>query len=447
MRICTLVLTIQFLSFHLIGQDINKIIIHINTNDGNNLPLSHVTIDNENHFIADEKGNISFSSVGQTSKVKISHIGYTSIDTFINLKTQVYHGFILIPNNYTIDPITISDSQKLIEKNNWWINDIILHEFGFLVSATERSKKYIYLFDNAGNQILKSKTDFKHSTIIKGLNTGHYHLMNEQEGQELLVSTDTILFLDSSPIKQYDKTVNRFKYSKSNYTVSEDWSTYNKKLTYSVIDNKTFDRKPFYMASDQNGYKTARKTYYEIIGMYNRAIDIDDPKDIDYGMKPPKILNIAAWKGDLFSLIINNSIHIVYHDYINFQCAKLKVSSIVHSDKFYILDHIKQKMSIYNLNIDKISEDKVEVSIPEALANTEFMMSDHENELILSSGDEYYTFDIKYHKFRPVSFETEDCYYPKREFVTNNQLYTLARKSMAKHKMYIHRTQMEEGHQ
>jgi hypothetical protein len=297
-----------------------------------------------------------------------------------------------------------------------------------------------------GNQILKRNTEFKHKTIIKGLQVGHYHLLSEREGQELLVSTDTILFLDPSPIEQYEKTVNRFKFSNGNYSISEDWSMCNKKLTFSMIDNNTFVRKPFYIASDLNGYNTARKTYYKIIGMYNQAIDIDDPRDIDYGIKPPKIFNIAAWEGDPLTLVINNEIHALYHDYINFQCAKLKVSTTVHNDKFYILDHLKKKMSIYNLNQNEISADKIEVLIPEALTDADFIMSDHEKELILSSDNGYYAFDLADHKFRAISFETADFYYPKRTFVTNNQMYNLARKTMAKNKMYIHRGEREEGH-
>jgi hypothetical protein len=146
MRIIVQILIFLFFFSCLHGQSSKEITIHIGISNGNSLPLSHVTIDNDKHFIADEKGNVIFSTLSPTAIIQISHIGYASIDTIINLKTEIYHEFILLANNYTIDPITISDSQKLLEKNNWWINDIILHEFGFLISAQKNPRSVsIYL--------------------------------------------------------------------------------------------------------------------------------------------------------------------------------------------------------------------------------------------------------------------------------------------------------------
>ncbi|MGK0317089.1 MAG: hypothetical protein ACI86M_003328 [Saprospiraceae bacterium] len=445
MRITILILMVQLTFFSLIGQSAKKINIHINSNNGNSLPLSHVIVDKETHFIADEEGNITFSTLDERANIKISHIGYLSIDTIINVYAQSHYDFTLIANNYSLESITISDSKRLTEKTNWRIKDIVLHEYGFLVSSIEKSKFYIYLYDKNGSQVLKQETKFKHSTINKGLKTGHYHLMSEKSGQEIMVSTDTIMFLETSSILLYNKTVNHFKYSNSNYTISEELTKHNKNLTLSILDNKNFVRTPFYTAFDKEGYSNARKAYYNIIKMYNRAVDNDSSTDIDNGMKPPKVGGIF-WDKDLFSLVINKDIHAAYHDFINRKCTKLKVITIVKNNKFYILDNFKKKMTIYVLNEEKISKENTEIALPENMKNGDFMMTDHKNELILSSDEGYYAFDIESHKLRPISFETKNFYFPKRDFVTNNQKYTLARKSMAKNKMYIHRGEMEEGH-
>ncbi len=68
MRITILILMVQLTFFSLIGQSAKKINIHINSNNGNCLPLSHVIVDKETHLIADEEGSITFSTLRGKSK-------------------------------------------------------------------------------------------------------------------------------------------------------------------------------------------------------------------------------------------------------------------------------------------------------------------------------------------------------------------------------------------
>lgn len=426
-----------FLSLNLSSQSTQDLIIHVQTLSTENLPLAHITVDNNAHYISDNEGIATIPTNKSEVNLRISHLGYVTIDTTILLDKSMNQEFTLAPNNYSIDPITISDSQRLLEKSNWWIKDICLHEYGFLVSARENSKQYLYLYDKKGNQVQKVRNKIEHSNITKGLKTGHYHLMSEIKGQEVIVSTDTVIFLNQASIEQYEKTINHFKFSNKNYSVAEEWSLHNKRMTMSVIDNKSYERKPFYESYDEEGFIRSQSVYREILGLYYQQSERDDPRDINAGMKPDNIIKTGEWSGDLYDLIISDTIQEVYNYYISLHYNKIKTSIQIKDQKLYILDNQKKKLSIYDLEKEMINLSSRKVNLPDNIVSGEFIASNQQNELIIESNGSYFSFDTSMFLFEPISFAKRDYYFPKTNFITDNTMYTLAQRSRIKHKLSI----------
>ena len=422
----------------MVGQNSYDILILIKSIDNKLIPSAHLTLEGDKHYISNTKGEIRIQSQTSALRLKISHIGYTQNDTTINTVSDKIHTIVLKPNSYSIDPITISDKQRLFEKTNWAITDIALHEYGFVVSATEKSKRYIYLFDKNGAQILKSMLKFKHETIQNGLNPGHYHLMNSNYGKEIMVSTDTIIYLNKEPIEMYNKTLNHFIFTNSNYTIAEEWAAHNKKFTLSIIDNTSFVREPFYTSFDQDNFTRSQSAYKEIIRLYfrdcHKANPLWKPGDIS-----DNIIVDGTWSGDLIDLLVTDTIQELYSDYISLYDTEISVAAEVKNNSLFVLDDLKRTMFIFDLTEDYIYQDAKTIAIPELINKGQFVTTGQSDDLIILSGDRYFAFDIIEEKFYPIDFEDMDYYYPKTTFVENGVLYVLAQRSKMKYKKSIFR--------
>ena len=427
-----------FLQTVLVSQKSQNILIEIRSIEDVVIPSAHLILDAADHYISNKKGQIQIHSTSNLLEVQISHIGYIELDTTINIKQNQVHTIFLKSSSYIIDPVTISDKQRLFEKNNWSITDITYHEYGFVVSATENSKKHIYLFDKNGVQILKTRTKFKHNSIIHGLKIGHFHLMNNIAGQEIMVSTDTIIFLNIEPIETYEKTLDHFKFTNSNYTIAEEWAAHNKRFTLSIIDNRTFTKEPFYISFDEENYKRSQSVYREIIGLYfkdsYKANPLAKPGDIS-----DNIVQDGTWSGDLVDLLVTDTIQEVYNYYKSLYCQEVAVSTKVTNDQLFILDDHKRTMSIYGLDQEYVSQEAQEIRIPDVIIKGQFMNSSQDDELIILSEDEYYSFDLSTNTFSAIEYKQKDYYYPKTTFMDKNVLYVLAQKSRIKHKKSIFR--------
>jgi hypothetical protein len=424
---------IQFFGF---GQNIEDILILVKSSDNTFISSAHLTLDNKEHYISNQNGEIRLLSSNKNLAIQISHIGYATLDTVLNTTDIQSFTLILRESSYTIDPVTISDQQRLFEKNKWAITDITYHDYGFVVSASEKSKKYIYLFDKDGIQILKESTKFKHQTIEQGLKSGHFHLMNNKEGQEIMVSTDTIIFLSKSPIEKYEKTLLHYKYTNNNYTIAEEWSQHNKKFILSVIDNKSYKRTPFYQSFDQESFIRSQSVYREIIRLYYR-----DCHKLNPLWKPGDISdNIIAdgtWSGDLYDLIVSDTIQEVYNYYKSIYVKEISVSTAVKRNSLFVLDDMKRTMFVYSLDKQEISQEPIIIKLPDEIKKGQFVDCGHDSELIIMSDDSYFSFHLDEHRFKPIHFQKRNYYYPKSTFVDNEILYVLAQRSKIKHRKSI----------
>lgn len=438
MKSTFIILLFSLIHTVIVGQKSGDILLLIKSIDDKAIPSAHLTLEDNDHYISNTKGEIRIQSQTETIRLKITHIGYAQIDTTINTRLDQTHTIILIKNSYTIDPVTISDKQRLFEKNNWAITDIALHEYGFIVSATERSKKYIYLFDKNGVQVLKFKTNFKHETIQNGLKYGHYHLMNNNFGKEIMVSTDTIIFLSEEPSEKYEKTLNHFIFTNNNYTIAEEWAAHNKKLTLSTIDNRSFVREPFYTTFDQDNFTRSQSVYREIIGLYYRDCHklnpLWKPGDIS-----DNIIEEGTWSGNLIDLLVSDTIQEIYSDYISLYDTEIAVSTEVKDNSLFVLDDLKRTMFIFDMTDEYIYQDAKEVAIPESIIKGQFVNTGQSDHLIILSEDNYFAFDRSDNSFHSIEFEEKDYYYPKTTFVENEVLYVLAQKSKIKYKRSIFR--------
>ena len=422
----------------LISQNAHNILLEIRSIDDAAISSAHLTIDRNDHYISNNNGEIRITSNSQFLEVQISHIGYVKLDTTLNIEQNYLHTLYLKPSSYSIDPITISDKQRLFEKTNWSITDFTYHEYGFVVTAKENSKKYIYLFDQDGVQILRSRTKFKHQSIIHGLKFGHYHLMGNNKGQEIMVSTDTIIFLNIEPLEKYEKTLHHYIYSNSNYTIAEEWAGHNKEFTLSVIDNKTFDRNPFYTSFDKENFIRSQSSYREILRQYHKdsykANPLAKPGDIS-----DNIVQDGTWSGDLIDLLVTDTIQELYSDYKSLYTKEIAISTTVKGDQLFILDDHKRIMSIYELEQQFVSKEVKEIKIPSGIVEGQFMNSAQANELIILSEDGYYSYDISTDIFTPIEYEKKDYYYPKTTFIDDHTLYVLGQRSRIKHNKSIFR--------
>ena len=422
----------------ILGQNTGDILLLIKSIDDKAISSAHLTVEGNDHYISNTKGEIRIRSQAESIRLKISHISYAQIDTTINTRLDQTHTIILIENSYSIDPITISDKQRLFEKNNWAITDIALHEYGFIVSATERSKRYIYLFDKNGIQILKSRTKFKHEIIQSGLKPGHYHLMNNNFGNEIMVSTDTVIYLNKEPIEKYKKTLDHYIFTNSNYTIAEEWAAHNKELTLSLIDNTTYTRKPFYKSFDRENFTRSQSVYQEIIGLYYR-----DCHKLNPLWKPGDISdNIIAdetWSGDLQDLIVSDTMQQVYNYYLSIYANEISVSTEIKDNSLFVLDDFKRKLFIFDLKEEYIEQEAEEITIPEFIIKGQFVDTGVSDHLIILSEENYFAFDRSKNSFYPIEYEEKDYYYPKTTFVEDDVLYVLAQRSKIKYKRSIFR--------
>lgn len=420
-----------------IGQDNRDVTLIIQAADMQGVQAAHLTVNGESHYISDGSGKIQLQSGATSLRLQISHISYARLDTILDIDSGNSFTLTLEPSSYSIDPVTISDRQRLFEKSNWYITDITHHDYGFVVSASEGSKSYIYLFDKNGMEVQKIRTDFVHVSIDKGLKIGHYHLMSEREGLELIVSTDTILFLNTQLIEKYDKTLHDFLYRNANYSIIEEWGAHNKEYSLSLVDNKTFEINQFYRSFDEDSYTRSQSVYREIIGLYYRDSYKLNPFARPGDENAINIIIDGTWTGDLKELIVSDTIQEVYNYYTSIYAKEMSISTQIVSDKLYVLDNMKRIMSIYELANGYDFLDVVEVRIPEEIATGEFVNSGSEEELIVLSGDSYYSYHISDKTFSTIAFEKENYYYPKTTFYDDNTLYTLARSNRTKPKMSI----------
>ena len=96
-------------------------------------------------------------------------------------------------------------------------------------------------------------------------------------------------------------------------------------------------------------------------------------------------------------------------------------------------------MSIYGLDQEYVSQEAQEIRIPDVIIKGQFMNSSQDDELIILSEDEYYSFDLSTNTFSAIEYKQKDYYYPKTTFMDKNVLYVLAQKSRIKHKKSIFR--------
>lgn len=425
-----------------VGQGNRDVTLIIQAADMQGIQAAHLTVNGESHYISDGSGKIQLQSDATSLRLQISHISYARLDTILDIENGNSFTLILEPNSYSIDPVTISDRQRLFEKSNWSVTDITHHDYGFLVSASEGSKRYIYLFDKSGVEVRRSRTDFRHVSIDNGLKIGHYHLMSEKEGLELIVSTDTIMFLQTQPIEKYEKTLHNFLYRNANYSIVEEWGAHNKKYSLSLVDNKTFETNQFYRSFDEESYTRSQSVYREIIGLYYRDSYKLNPFARPGDENAINIVIDGTWTGDLKELIVSDTIQEVYNYYKSICAKEMSVSTHIVSDRLYVLDDMTRIMAIYKLGDDHISPDADEVRIPEEITAGKFVNSGSEEELIVLSGDSYYSYHFSDMTFSAIAFEKENYYYPKTTFYDDNTLYTLARSNRTRPKMSIFKQPM-----
>jgi len=259
-----------------------------------------------------------------------------------------------------------------------------------------------------------------------------------------MVSTDTIIFLETSPIEKYEKTIDHFIFTNSDFSIAEEWALHNKKLTMSIIDNKTFERSPFYQSFDEESFTRSNSVYREIIGLYFKFAQDKELNLLGPGMVGENIITDGTWSGDLFELVIADTIQEVYNYYKSIHSRNIDVSTEIKDGKLYILDDLKRSISIYDLNSETISQNPIKIKIPSQIVSGDFQATNQKDELVIRSDDNYFYFDINTHEFYEVTFDDKDYNYPKTSFVANNTLHTLARKSRIKQKMSIIRSEMIE---
>ena len=177
--------------------------------------------------------------------------------------------------------------------------------------------------------------------------------------------------------------------------------------------------------------------------MYYRDCSPFEPSSINSGFNKANIITEGTWSGDLFDLIISDTIQEVYNYYISIHDNEISISTEIKNDQLFVLDDLKRTMLIFDLGTEEISPEIKGVPIPKAIVKGKFMSSGHEGELFIVSGDDYFSYDISAGTFVPITFEEKDYYYPKSKFIDNNILYVLAQKSKIKHKKSIYRCGIE----
>lgn len=302
--------------------------------------------------ITNEKGvfTLTLSEMDSVS-LHFKYLGYEDKDTLMMLDglSESFINISLTRSNFDLPEITISEKQvNLFDKKDWVILSFEIYESNFFLLALEDNKTYLYRATLNGIFTAKTEVD-KASESLHLSALGGLHLIGKKKCQQIEFREGNLEFVNAYPRSKFDKLLSPALAKIGDTVIFEQYGVHNKSIQYFYYKNQ--EEVLLYNVYDEAATKGGHQYYKEIIQLYHRTVNTQDPNDIDYGMIRTNIISEGIWNGELVDLAISYGLMVKIMYYEHIVCSEINSSAFMIDDRIYIFDRTELELAVFNENL------------------------------------------------------------------------------------------------
>jgi len=221
--------------------------------NGNHLPYAKIfETQIQTTTLSNQRGNFYLKVPSPSAKIRISYIGYITIDTTLNFKNNASDTipitFRMIPSSKELDVVSISSApyQQVFETTNLNILDYTFFGQNILLIVNSKENYQVRLLDQQEKILTKQNLNFKPISFIKDC-LGILHIVAEDSLFPVIFDSEQFTFPDAIPILDYIEFIEPCVTSNENYFFLKYAANFNQTVEYisqrKIDDNYLFMRK------------------------------------------------------------------------------------------------------------------------------------------------------------------------------------------------------------
>lgn len=385
LKLLFLLLSLSY-QLHVAGQTITIEGVILSTDE---TPIGGATIEYEEGkgVSADAKGVFKLELAEQPSyTLKVRSIGYVELDTTVQIEGPSTYVVIQLEEQVYTQPevVVTEDVNTVFERKEWQVQDFRVHQDRIYVLYWLNNRKHVLLANLRGIQLDEMDVENGYAELYTSC-SGRLYLKGKA-GLVEIGEQDNELAQLGKPISPsdfekfmfpcFDKLAGNFLFKR--------YQDHNKRLHYFTY-NEEKKAELIYEIFDREAYKSARRSYNRIIGLYHRSVSAPGGTGISEGIPQINIIARGEWNGDLMELILNNEIQFAVSYYQNIEARELDAYEFSHGEQLYILDKLKKEVLRYHGSTKKLQKVKVDPAINWKKLN-EVLLDAKEEKVYLSMG-------------------------------------------------------------